>query len=263
MPGPKLETLVDDLIVVAVVPDAPEIGPGDAIVSEVFLGQPNDTPVDLLVWTCLPLDEETCLEQVLEERFTVLEGVSGSVAVEREIPTQIGGILSAIGEELPIFVWSLACEAGLCPLIEQAKTGEVADADLINPIEGLKTLPFDGVSLAYRGVWVSERPVEERRKNPEVDLQSALPQEVALEERVSLQFDVVSHGEQVDAYGYSLSGGFEEISFRVFEDQVTVDWFAPEELDGQTETQLWVVFQSESGGTAVWTDQLVLNGEMQ
>ena len=54
---------------------------------------------------------------------------------------------------------------------------------------------------------------------------------------------------------FALNGGFGEISTRVFEGRVTMDWYAPEELESSEDTRVWVVFQSEEGGTAVWSEE--------
>ena len=79
------------------------------------------------------------------------------------------------------------------------------------------------------------------------------PVEVAVGDTVTLSFNVEDQGDVVEAFGYSLSGGFGAISARVFEGRVSLDWFAPEELEGSESTRVWVVFQGEEGGTAVWS----------
>ena len=58
------------------------------------------------------------------------------------------------------------------------------------------------------------------------------PVEVAVGDTVTLSFSVEDQGDIVEAFGYSLSGGFGAISARVFEGRVSLDWFAPEELEG-------------------------------
>ena len=138
------------MLVVAVVAEPPEAGAGDTVSTTVHLGFPSETPVDFLFWTCLPLGEDACLEQGAEERYVLVEDASETLTVERSVPWEVAGVLAAIGEEIPLLMWGLACEEGLCPLIEQAKEGTVDEADLVNPIDGLKSLPFDGVSLAYK-----------------------------------------------------------------------------------------------------------------
>ena len=255
MPGPQPETLVDDLVVIAAVPSAPEVGAGDVLGMDVHLGLPTDTPVDLLVWSCFPASEEACLEEGSEDRVVVVEDAQEVNSIERTVPFELAGPLAAAGQELPLFVWSMACESGLCPLIEDAKNGDVEEAILASPIDQMKDLPFDGVSLAARSVWLSSRPLEERRKNPVVEPAFEAPEEVGLGESVTLDFQVADNDEVVEAYGYSLTGGFGEVSARVFEGQVQLEWFAPEEpVEESGLTRVWVVFQSEEGGTAVWSE---------
>ena len=260
MPGPQPETLVDDLLVVAVVPSTPEVGAGETVTTEIHLGLPNDTPVDLLVWSCFPLGEDTCLETGTENRVTVFEGAPGVSSVDQTVPVEIAGLLTATGEEFPIFLWSMACESGLCPLIEDAKAGTVSEDRLVNPINELKTLPFDGVSLAARTLWLSGLSEEERRKNPVVEADFEVPTAIAAGESISLAFSVEEYGDTIDAFGYSLTGGFGAISSRVFEGQVVLDWFAPEEVESSETTQVWVVFQGEAGGTAVWSSEWMVEG---
>lgn len=253
MPGPQRETLVDDLVVLAAVPSSPEVDAGESFGVDVYLGRPDATPVDLLVWSCFPASDEACLEEGAESRFVVVQDAQEVSSVERTVPIELAFPLDA-GEELPLFVWSMACETGLCPLIEEAKTGQVEESILLNPIPELQELPFDGVSLAAQRVWLSARSAEERRKNPVVSASFEVPTGVSAGESVMLSFEVEDHMEGVEAFGYSLSGGFGEVSARVFEGEVALEWFAPEELEGSEPTRVWVVFQSEEGGAAVWSE---------
>ena len=253
MPGPQRETLVDDLVVLAAVPSSPEVDAGESFGVDVHLGRPNAAAVDLLVWSCFPARDEACLEEGSENRFVVVEDAQEVSSVERTVPLELAFPLNA-GEELPLFVWSMACETGLCPLIEDAKAGQVDESTLLNPIDELQELPFDGVSLAAQRIWLSARSPEERRKNPEVAASFEVPELVSAGESVMLDFQVEDHMEVVEAYGYSLSGGFGEVSARVFEGEVALEWFAPEELEGSEPTRVWVVFQSEEGGSAVWSE---------
>ena len=128
-------------------------------------------------------------------------------------------------------------------------------------IDGLKSLPFDGVSLAYRTLWLSDREVEVRRSNPVFSPTFTLPETARPGERIELPFEVEVAGSDTEAFGYSLSGGFGAISARVFEGQVSLDWYAPEELSEAEDSKLWVVFQDEEGGSAVWTGTLGVSPE--
>ena len=258
MAGPQPETLVDDLVVVSLVSDPPEAGPGDTVGMDVHLGVPNDKAVDFLLWTCLPIGEDACLEKDAEQRYFFVESAEDALQFEQTVPFETAGLLAAFGEEVPVFVWAMACEQGLCPLLEQAKAGSIDESDLVNPIESLKTLPFDGVSLAWRTLWLSDRPVEERRKNPVLTPDFELPEMVGAGESVTLTFLVDDVGEEAEAFGYSLSGGFGAVETRVFNGAVELTWFAPEELEESGESTLWVVVQDPAGGSALWTGSLNL-----
>lgn len=256
MEGPQAETLVDDLVVLSVVTDPPEAGPGEPVSMAVSVGLPNDTPVDLMLWTCLPLGEDSCLEEGTDPRYFLFEDVSSTTLVEQTVPFETAGILAAVGGEVPVLVWSMACEQDLCPLFGKAKAGEVVEADLADPISALKSLPFDGVSLALSRLWLSDRAPEERRANPILTPDFELPEVATPGERIPLAFTVEGAGVETEAFGYSLSGGFGAVSTRVFEGNVELAWFAPETVETTADTQLWVVVQDADGGSATWTATL-------
>jgi hypothetical protein len=256
MEGPQAETLVNDLVVLSVVADPPEAAPGETVSMAVSLGLPNDTPVDFMLWTCLPLGEDSCLEEGAAQRFILVEDAQSTTLVEQTVPFEAAGIVAAFDGEIPVLVWSMACEQSLCPLLEKAKSGDVVEADLADPISALKTLPFDGVSLALSTIWLSDREPEERRQNPILTPDFELPEAVVPGERLPLLFNVEGAGDETEAFGYSLSGGFGAVSTRVFEGKVELVWFAPETVDATEETQLWAVIQDADGGSATWTATL-------
>jgi hypothetical protein len=257
--GPLAETLVNDLMVLSVVADPPEAAPGETVSMEVSLGLPNDTPVDFLLWTCLPLGENNCLEEGAAQRFIVAEDVQSTVLVEQTVPFEAAGIVAAFDGEIPVLVWTMACEQSLCPILEKAKSGDLVEADLADPISALKSLPFDGVSLALSKLWLSDRAPEERRQNPVLTPDFELPEVVAPGERVPLAFNVEGASEETEAFGYSLSGGFGAVSTRVFEGKTELVWFAPDTIDAVEETQLWVIVQDANGGSAIWSATLTID----
>lgn len=258
--GPLPETLVDDLTVVAVVPESPEVAPGEVVAFDVEVAEPTGGPVDLMLWSCLPTPDGGCFEEAGEERVALLEGVeSGELSLEYEISSNLSLPLAGTGGEVPLFIWSLACEPGLCPVAEGGDEGVLEEEFLANPVELLRELPFDGVSLALRSVWLSDTPKQERRSNPVVTQLFAEPQRVGPGDVATLAFEV--EGEvPVEAFGYSTEGGFGELSALVSGGAVELEWIAPLELDEPRMTTVWVVFQAEDGGTAVWSGEWEIGG---
>jgi hypothetical protein len=257
MPGPKVETMVDDLRILAMVADAPEITPGEAIALTVHVGEPANQPVDLLVWSCFNLGEG-CLEAKSPDRYFVVEDVSLQASIEMASDASVLAFLTPELPEIPVAIWALACDPGVCPSIELALAGELEESFLENPTDSLKDLPFDGVSLAFRTVWLSDREEKERRTNPVITPNFKLPDQASSAENIELLFGVESNQESVQAYGYATAGGFGAPENPVLEGEVTPIWYpAPEEMEETAETvRFWVAVQDEEGGVAVWTDAL-------
>ena len=107
MPGPKVETMVDDLRILAMVADAPEITPGEAISMTVHVGEPTNQPVDLLVWSCFNLGEG-CLEAKSPERYFVIEDVSLQASIEMASDASVLAFLSPDLPEIPVAIWALS-----------------------------------------------------------------------------------------------------------------------------------------------------------
>ena len=62
--GPNDETLVDELRVLAMVAEPPEVAPGAESTVEVTVADPEGVGPDVIVWTCTDLGDG-CLEAAL------------------------------------------------------------------------------------------------------------------------------------------------------------------------------------------------------
>ena len=243
--GANEDTLVDELRVVAIAVDPPEVSPGETFTATMHIASPSDSDVEVGAWTCAGFGGE-CLEQ-LTTRASLAEGAPPLFELELEAPYETSALLYK-SEEFPISVWSMACEAGGCPLLADIEAGE-ADADVLaDPTLALEDLPLLGVSVARKSIWISNRDAESRRQSPEILPQFEGPLVGTSEEPVSLVFDI--SGDATDGYGYATGGGFDMTEYTVVDGVLTMDWYAPEVAGEYT---LWVVAQSDDGGSAVWS----------
>lgn len=254
-PGPNEETLVAELRVMLIVPDAAEYAPGDVYVTNTIVFDPSGEGADLLVWSCTPTGEATCLEDEVSvaDRARVVRGVDTETATDGQLSAALAALLPA-GVAVPTTsVWALACAPGLCPIIDDADAGAVDTADLADPTRFMGTLPMVGVSLGRTSVWVSDRPAEERHQHPVVTRVDDGPLLGTDQEPLALTFAVTEDG-QADAptaYGYATGGGFGSVSEDVIDGAVSLDWYAPAEVGKQA---LLVVVRDALGGVAYWRD---------
>jgi hypothetical protein len=238
---------VDELRVMASVAAPPEIGAGEVSMIEAVILDPLARGADVLVWTCV-FTGDGCLES---------EGALSDWARVTDLTDPTFEFTASLapgeGEVLPVSVWWLACEPGLCPIIEavRAADGGRADAslaaDLMDPFSWLDEVPLTGVSLARGGVAVSSRPEAERVQNPtltplfEADSVRAAPLEA-----IALTFAIDA---EVTGYGYATAGGFESGPTASSEGALTTLWYAPEQVGS---VEMVVVAQADDGGVAVW-----------
>ena len=244
--GANPETLIDELRVVAIVLEPPEAAPGEPVTVTTHLSDPTGVGAHAGAWTCLGFFGE-CLEQDPNRLVTTTE-LGSQITWTLTAPVEAAGIL-AKSEEAAASIWSMACEDGVCPLLEEDTP---CAEDLADPYTMMTDLPLDGVSLARRSLWMSNRPLEERMQNPTVTADFSEPPVVSPEDSEDLCFSVEG---ATDAYGYASAGGFSETEVGVEDGQLTLQYTAPEDA---TEVDLWVVVQSDDGGAAVWTGSLVV-----
>ena len=267
--GPSAETLVDELRVVVMRPVSPEVAPGEAVAVDGAIADPLENGFQRLTWTCTRLGSD-CLE--------ALDPAAAWTGLDLDLDPESGLIESgfvvspalievASDEPAPLVqLYTLACEPGLCPVIDRAAADPAPDAaeadalraDLSDPIAMLGELPITGVSLASWSVDVSTRTVEDRREHPTlgdclltVD-GAPVGASVALETRVEAGCPVDG---AVDAdaglWGYATAGGWEGAVAEVEGDPVVADpyiWIAPDAATEAGAVDLWLVLTDGLGG---------------
>ncbi len=247
--GPSDETLLDELRVLAMVPDAPEIGPMESATVRTRVVDPQDRGGDLLVWSCTLLGE-TCLEDEEGRAAEVLALGEGSA----ESAVSASAALAAVAGEEPlplILVWALACEPGLCPLTDEVRAGQDIDPEVwAEPTDWIDALPMEGVSLALSTLYVSARAPEDRHPAPAISVNAEV-WTVAPGETLVLQVEAEGElGEEAKVWAYAEGGGFTTPSERLDAGgATTLSWVAPEEPG---EVALYGVLVDGLGGSALW-----------
>ena len=269
-------SLVTDVRVVGVVAEPAQPAPGELLELEVVVANPKGRDLELLVWSCTPI-EGICAEvELLDEArwVAVPEVVDGVARIERQLPdpaedwAELVEEWPALTEELldeyldggaiPLFV--LACERDLCPVIEQARQALADDTPLHredplsvalgDPASWLAELPFDGVSFASRAL--PTRPVDDTtpNDNPVAEERFVLHGETGARVEAGGFLDVVFTVEDPDdskitAYPLTTAGRF-EVRYRSTSDGEVAFWLAAPERaqDGL----IWVVFTDKDGG---------------
>lgn len=254
-PGPNEETLVPELRVMLIAPDAAEYAPGDIYVTNTIVFDPTGEGADLLVWSCTPSGDGVCLEDdaPLADRARVVRGVDTETSTDGQLSAALAALLPS-GVAVPTTsVWALACAPGVCPIIDDADAGTTASADLADPTRWLGDLPMVGVSLGRTSLWLSDRAAEDRHQHPVVTRVDDGPLFGTDQEPLALTFAVAEDG-QADAptaYGYATGGGFGSVSEDVIDGAVSLEWYAPAEVSKQA---LLVIVRDTLGGVAFWRD---------
>ncbi|MFK7926566.1 MAG: hypothetical protein AB8H79_00140 [Myxococcota bacterium] len=255
--GPVEETLVDELRIVAAIPSVAEAEPGSTVSLNTLIVRPDAGPVDVLMWMCTPTGPpgSPCLEASAGTTGGWMAVVRGA-GLDASGEVTISPLLSAAVADGPVQVptWFLACEPGLCPIIDQAEAALTNDdsdlpAVLADPSALLQGLPLTGVAATQRSVWVSSRPEAERNVHPVV---ASGPVDVLKgDTEIGAEFSLeLEDSGPLIAYSYATAGGFAEASTDADVDGVTLTWFAPEEGEGAVD--LYVVVQDAEGGEALW-----------
>lgn len=256
--GPVEETLVDELRVVAAIPDQAELGAGEAFTLTNTIVHPTDEDVDTLVWMCTPTGSpgSPCLEALAGDGawFATAAGAGRTSSVEMVVSPALSAGLT----DVPAFVptWVLACEPGLCPIIDEASAAVTADQfasvaeQLADPVTLLQDLPLVGVAATQRGVAVSSRADADRNLHPVIAEAPLAPLFGDAEVGVTFDLAVDDRGE-LTAFSYATAGGFSEASTAADDSGVSLTWFAPEEGDGSVD--LFVVVRDGEGGEALWS----------
>ena len=249
--GPNEETLLDELRVIAVVAEPPEVAPGATTTLTATTVDPAGVGPDVLLWTCTDLGDG-CLEAAAPGfGATLATPVDGAVVTERAAPVELGPLVADGTTVLPVFTWALACAPGVCPVVDLAASdpapgtadGDTLAAWLADPIGGMADLPIEGTSLALTTLGVSTRaePLVNPTVTPRFEALAATPEGSA-----QLPFTVEAGA---TAWGMTTAGGFDRASYDVVDGAVTLTWIAPEEPG---DVDLYVVVNGAEGGSALW-----------
>lgn len=248
--GANEDTLLDELRVLAMIADAPEIAPMETTRLRVRVVDPAGQGGRVLVWTCTRLGE-TCLED--EEGRTVTTQVPDEAGWVEVSVTASPALAAVAGPEpLPLLqAFALACEADACPLLDAVDAGEAVDAEVwANPFDWMDELPLQGTSLAFTTLRVSARAPDDRHANPTV---TAEPEADEVEVAGTLAVDVRVEGElgeEAKVWGYAEAGGFAMTDRRPGDDRQTrMDWVAPAEPG---RVPLYLLLVDGLGGSALW-----------
>jgi hypothetical protein len=273
--GPSAETLVSELRVLAVLADLPEARPGETVLLESLVVDPLDNGYDAIAWSCT-FTGESCLESA---GFTGVawDGLVGAESPEDPwlpsayaVPQQLAEFVS--DEPVPLVQhWTLACEPGLCPVIDDAlaapEPGSAAASSLqdqlSDPFAVLETLPMQGVSLALRSISVSTRSDEERVSNPTVacrpkEGELGDPLSVEAGGRLPLWCDVSGTYDGDGAmWGYTTAGGWEGEAQELDNGDTDKEYvfIGPEEVPDAL-VPIWVVISDGFGGVGIWEGEV-------
>ncbi|MEC7987087.1 MAG: hypothetical protein VX278_18100 [Myxococcota bacterium] len=260
-------TFVDTLRVVAIQSEPAEISPAEENAKvNILLADPLQNGAEMLIWSCTNFGEGCLEKEFYADNFDLwirtYERERLITTVPLEVPLVLSGVLSDFpNEDLPFqgsLLWVLACEPNVCPIIEEVRSGDFDPEPFSDPFSMLETLPFNGVSLAFRSLNLSLRPEEERIRNPFITPQFDLPLQLSVEESQELEFSYELNGipnEDSLIYGYASVGGFMESSrgnaqLQEESGRVLLEWFAGETV---SEGEVYVVVENGSGGVGFWT----------
>lgn len=251
--GPNEETLLDELRVLAVVLEPPELAPGESTTVSAVVVDPLAEGVEALIWTCADLGEG-CLEAAAPAQgSTVATPVDGVISAEIAVPSALAGAVADGETVLPVPLWTLVCAPGLCDVIALAASAPAVGSEdaqplsafLADPSAAMAELPLSGTSLALTLLRVSQRadPITNPVLTSTLTALTAAP-----EESVDIPLTVAS-ADTTTAYGYATGGGFDGTDAPVVDGTVTLTWIAPEE---EGTYDLYIVVTGEDGGSAVW-----------
>ncbi len=258
-------SFISDVQVVDVVVSSPEARPGESVTLTVHAADPQDRGVEILIWTCTDIGGG-CLEPLLgglSDWVDLLELRDGVAVARRRIPDATSDLEMLGVESVEARLQVLACGVGLCPLMDTARLAlgptpmedvetELIDA-LSDPTGWMGSLPFDGVSLAGRGVAISQRADEERNHNPEFEARFSGADDATVSaeagEPLTLSFHVSDiEGGGGRAWAYTTIGSFPDHKEAVNDNTIRLHLQPGSAGSGR----LFVVFTDDDGGSAVW-----------
>jgi len=251
--GPNEETILEELRVLSMLPQAPEVSPGETTTVDVRIVDPADAGYRALVWTCTLLGED-CLEDD-EGRAPALATVEDGRSA---VSVLASPALAAVVDETPlplVSIWALACAGDACPLLDDVEEGVEIDRDIwSDPTDWMASLPKEGTSLAFTSLYVSTRAADARHVNPQISISPEAPT-AATSEEVDIEVQITGDlGTEARAWGYATEGGFMRPSDRPDSRQLArLVWVAPETAGS---SDGFIVVVDGQGGGALWEGTL-------
>lgn len=262
--GPNDQTVLKELRVISIrtEPALWDAQQDTVVTSTVFEVEPSTA--ETLTWSCLP-GPDGCIEAGFGDFSFPLDSfttVSTPNELEEVVHTIRGIPLPPEAAGIPFgpFVYTLACEPGLCPLIEAvqanpepgSKAWQKAVDSLSDPFTLLQDYPIEGVALSYRSLEIL--PPESEQPAPIVVERLNDRNEAALEAELKIRFSVESDA-PVTVYPFTEIGGFVESSLQVLpeEGEVSLTWVAPAEAGSG---RIYVDFEGTEGRSTLWRGNL-------
>ncbi len=258
-------SLIDDVRVVAMVADPPEVGPGESATIRVTVADPLRRAPELMVWACTPV-AGVCLESSylgLPDRLALLATVNGTATYTQPIP-ELDLSDDAVFEPR---LWALACAPGLCPIFDEARerldrgaSSAALEADLAHPESWMGDLPWDGVHLATHTYRASTAAEEDRNVNPvyEPRFPGGNDEQIEIAPGATLDVNFWSgdqNGDNVRAYAATTVGTFPDPDAEVDGNAARLLYVAP---DQPQEGDIYVVFEDGHGGEALYRQHVVV-----
>ena len=259
------ESLVDELRVIASVVNPPEVEPGADFEVQTFFANPEGGDARAVTWVCTNLGDG-CLEAAggsSSLQSTSTEGDADTWTHDHTITDFLTPVVAEAETLTATQLWTLYCEADLCPLIDEVAALEPTAAwpdglhdQLANPLEWMTELPMEGVSLAYQLITTSV--TDTPHANPVIEPDSDNPTELKRGKDFELTVDVSGDfSDQAEFYNYISAGGFKNSSLFITDNQtLKVEGVAPKSGDSVT---IWLVLVDGFGGIAVWTQAFPVN----
>lgn len=229
--GLNLETTIDEVRVVAVVSEPPEVSTGETVGVQITVADPLGESPEAWLWTCPADPSSPCSEP-------------SAVALVDEQGTVEVTVGDAEGAQS---VWTLACVPGLCDPTSWSA------ADRLDPSDRLAELPVSGVSAARSSIVVSTRPEGERNANPVV-VGGDEPIVVDTDGVALLSLEAVDD-EDLEVFPYASAGGFERVRVPVIDGQVELGFVGSVD---PAKGWIYVVVVDGAGGTALWRQSVIV-----
>ena len=291
-------TFVDEIRILGIRPNPAEMSvfdlseissPEDIPTVEIWIANPQEEPLDLLIWPCTNFGDG-CLEkdifaENIQNWVSIYEGVDNYVNILLPLSPVSVGIATELEDSQQPFggtqIYALVCKQGSCPLIENWKNETYKIESISNPFELMETLPIQEASLSFRSLYFSTRLPELRIQHPTLHFDFSGIPNLLLDTSVSLPVNYELQNEPTDTsriYTYTTLGGFssnDDPANAILRKEGTIDilWYAPisetweEPVNAShpnpviDEGEIFIFLEDGNGGVGVLTEDVYLLNE--